>query len=743
MKKLLSLLVTANLLISSMLTVSPIKTYASNEVEKSSISDEIRSKESTVENNDINEKDYSKKKKEKKIDKISKEKTKKYIERKSENNIISIKNNKDIKKSEENKNTKQGNDKCTDIISDDNNKREENRVQIYAVPVARLSDFNLSDSMKDEIKELSNEKEYSLLPYSESNKGKHLNEILVLININGYYKKGDKIEINSTLNNIYKEASYSSNKLLINGEEVAKINTGKYEEDNIINIEFLHDCVIKDYNHLFKLKVIPKDGKQDSNIEIVYEDYKYNFKIDKYNTGSDRKYVYSHLNIYKYGQKNIASVDIQVDNKIKNKNNYSDIRKIVISDFLNREDKCYIAGVSVDNKYLKPNEIKNYMTIKKENGVLTIIPKESLNDKYYTVIFNKVLLENNKVSREFFNKSVKAEIEFTGQDNKIIDKFELEQEILEFLNSDYENKDKIEQEKTLEDKDKIDQEKTSEDKAKIEQEKTSENKDKIEHQKSKVTKEKTKKYSKETNNEKTRVNNNQNENKEELFNIVKPHQAFLLLNTKDHFEYMFGYPDKTFRPEREMTRAEVAAMFARLIQSGEKDITGKNKFSDVKKGSWYENYIGFMNENGLIKGYPDGSFKPDQPMTRAEFTALASRFDNLNNSSLNKFKDVDKNFWAYNYINSATEKGWINGYPDNTFKPEKGISRSEVIKIMNKVIQREPDKDYIENNQDNIKNFKDLNKNHWAYYFIMEAVNGHDYEKNNSEIWIDLWKHEK
>ncbi|NLY09425.1 MAG: S-layer homology domain-containing protein [Tissierellia bacterium] len=211
---------------------------------------------------------------------------------------------------------------------------------------------------------------------------------------------------------------------------------------------------------------------------------------------------------------------------------------------------------------------------------------------------------------------------------------------------------------------------------------------------------------------------------------------------EDHYAYMFGYPNLTFRSDNNMTRAEATAMFARIME--QKPIIGKqypSDFKDVKDGDWYYDAIGFMKDMGVISGYPDGTFKPDAPITRGEFAMMASKFAKLSPFSSNSFSDLQENHWAFGVINSAVSKGWVNGYPDGTFKADREITRAEVVTIVNRMLNRKADEGFVLENQHLLVQFKDINKSQWAYLNIMEATHGHDYSRKTNgidEIWHRL-----
>ena len=213
------------------------------------------------------------------------------------------------------------------------------------------------------------------------------------------------------------------------------------------------------------------------------------------------------------------------------------------------------------------------------------------------------------------------------------------------------------------------------------------------------------------------------------------------LNRTDHFAFLVGYTDGTFGPERNMTRAEVTTMFARLLtEQIEADKTYSNTFSDVPKGYWAANYIGYMQQFGIITGYSDGSFRPDAPVTRAEFAAIASRFEKLTEGS-KSFTDVPDTYWAARYINFAATRGWVTGYSDGTFKPENTITRAEVAAVTCRLLERSADQNYIRSHLNELRTFSDVTESHWAYWYAMEAANGHDYTKSGgSENWSRTYR---
>ena len=213
---------------------------------------------------------------------------------------------------------------------------------------------------------------------------------------------------------------------------------------------------------------------------------------------------------------------------------------------------------------------------------------------------------------------------------------------------------------------------------------------------------------------------------------------------KTHTAYIFGYNDGTFRPDNNMSRAEAAAIFARLIseQKGEK-ISGKSDFADVKSNEWYSKFIGYIKKYGIIKGYDNNTFKPDENISRAEFVAMTVRFNSLFNdvkkgSYTVKYTDVASNYWAYSDIAYAKHAGWLNGYADGTFKGDNAITRAEVVTVVNKATGRIADEGYINKNLSSLNKFTDLkNNSHWAFYAIAESANTHiGVIGTDNETWV-------
>ena len=213
------------------------------------------------------------------------------------------------------------------------------------------------------------------------------------------------------------------------------------------------------------------------------------------------------------------------------------------------------------------------------------------------------------------------------------------------------------------------------------------------------------------------------------------------LNRTDHLAFLSGYANGTFEPDRNMTRAEVTTMFARLLtEKMAADQTYSNTFSDVAKSHWAANYIGYMQQFGIITGYADGSFRPDASVTRAEFATIASRFEKLTEGT-KSFSDVPSSHWAAKYINFAATRGWVNGYADGTFRPNNSITRAEVAAVTCRLLERNADQSYIRSHLSELRAFTDVSESHWAYWYTMEAANGHDYTKSgSSETWSRTYR---
>lgn len=209
------------------------------------------------------------------------------------------------------------------------------------------------------------------------------------------------------------------------------------------------------------------------------------------------------------------------------------------------------------------------------------------------------------------------------------------------------------------------------------------------------------------------------------------------LNTRDHNAYLNGYGDGTFGPDNNMTRAEAAQMFYNLLLDKEVPVT--TSFTDVPADAWYAKAVNSLASLGILEGVGNNLFAPDRPITRAEFTVIAMRFTEGDVTGTNIFSDVHTNDWFYDQVVGSIQYGWITGYADGTFQPNKTISRAEVTTIVNRMLGRSADEDYVDGHEADLLLFSDVSKDYWAYYQIVEATNAHNYEKNgDTENWTKL-----
>ena len=215
--------------------------------------------------------------------------------------------------------------------------------------------------------------------------------------------------------------------------------------------------------------------------------------------------------------------------------------------------------------------------------------------------------------------------------------------------------------------------------------------------------------------------------------------------TEYHGAYIYGYTDGTFGPERSMSRSEAAAIFARLLSDklDERLPSGnKVKFKDVDPDCWYASYVEYLTGYGVAVGYNDRTYRGDQAITRAEFTAMAARFFDVYGDGAEEimeqyegFDDVSDGYWAAEYIKDAAIHGWVEGYGDGTFRADDPIDRAEVVTIVNRLLGREADEDYIADNRRQLVMFPDVSSRHWAYYQVLEAANAHTAILTDPETW--------
>lgn len=208
------------------------------------------------------------------------------------------------------------------------------------------------------------------------------------------------------------------------------------------------------------------------------------------------------------------------------------------------------------------------------------------------------------------------------------------------------------------------------------------------------------------------------------------------LNTGDHYAYVMGYPDGTVRPNGSITRAEVSTILFRLLSDKTRDeyFTTESSFTDVKAGAWYNNSIATLEKAGVIvdtaKG---GAFRPNEAITRAELAAMLAQFSDAKPVKGVKFSDVSAEHWAYEAIAIAAKMGWIEGYPDGTFRPDATITRAEMMTLVNRALERVPsDEDHLLSKRVMLT-FPDCKSGDWFYIAVQEATNSHTYERAATE----------
>ena len=211
------------------------------------------------------------------------------------------------------------------------------------------------------------------------------------------------------------------------------------------------------------------------------------------------------------------------------------------------------------------------------------------------------------------------------------------------------------------------------------------------------------------------------------------------LNGDDHFAYIVGYPNGNVEPNGNITRAEVATIFFRLLSEEVRtaNSTQSNSLSDVTRGQWFNHAVSTLSSMGIVKGHNDGTFAPNAPITRAEFAAIAARFDDKNTDTSSKFTDIASH-WAKNEIGIAANKGWINGYPDSTFRPNQYITRAEAMTLVNRVLNRLP-----ENSSDLLDSMikwpDNSDASAWYYLAVQEATNSHAYSDKSKDDKYEKW----
>lgn len=211
-----------------------------------------------------------------------------------------------------------------------------------------------------------------------------------------------------------------------------------------------------------------------------------------------------------------------------------------------------------------------------------------------------------------------------------------------------------------------------------------------------------------------------------------------LLDTETHVAFMHGYDTGYFGPNDSLTRAQACQMFYNLLLN--KDVTVTTSFSDVSEDAWYYTAVNALASLGIVRGIGNSKFEPERSITRAEFTAIATRFAKADNRNALKFRDVSTDDWFYGCVLTAVNYGWITGMDEYTFQPNEKISRAQAAAIVNRMLARSADQSYT--NNENVRRFPDVPTSHWAFYQVMEASNGHghSYDKNGSEIWTELYE---
>lgn len=209
------------------------------------------------------------------------------------------------------------------------------------------------------------------------------------------------------------------------------------------------------------------------------------------------------------------------------------------------------------------------------------------------------------------------------------------------------------------------------------------------------------------------------------------------LNTSDHFAYVQGYPDGTVKPAGNITRAETAAILFRLMDDASRKTyySTKSGFRDVASGSWYNTYVATLNNAGVITDSSNGCFRPNEAITRAELAAMLAKFSETTGAA-NYFNDVSAKYWAANAIAICAKLGWINGYPDGTFRPDKNVTRAELMAMINRATGRAPKS--ADAFLPGMKTWSDNTSDKWYYLDVQEATNSHSYTVKGSETWTAL-----
>ena len=209
------------------------------------------------------------------------------------------------------------------------------------------------------------------------------------------------------------------------------------------------------------------------------------------------------------------------------------------------------------------------------------------------------------------------------------------------------------------------------------------------------------------------------------------------LNTSDHFAYVQGYPNGTVKPAGNITRAETAAILFRLMDDASRKTyySTKSGFRDVASGSWYNTYVATLNNASVITDSSNGYFRPNEAITRAELAAMLAKFSETTGAA-NYFNDVSVKYWAANAIAICAKLGWITGYPDGTFRPDKNVTRAELMAMINRATGRAPKS--ADAFLPGMKTWIDNTSDKWYYLDVQEATNSHSYTVKGSETWTAL-----
>lgn len=224
---------------------------------------------------------------------------------------------------------------------------------------------------------------------------------------------------------------------------------------------------------------------------------------------------------------------------------------------------------------------------------------------------------------------------------------------------------------------------------------------------------------------------------------VTPAKVSPQLNRDDHVAYIMGYPDGNVRPEGEITRAEACTIFFRLLTKESRDyyFSRTNDYTDVSRTDWFNNAISTLSNAGIVTGYADGTFRPDQPITRGEMAKIIANFARLGGAT-KSFTDLSGH-WAKSYVELAAGNGWIAGYPDGTFRPDQKITRAETVTMINRVLERVPAKESRLLSRSVMLTFPDNEPGEWYYIAVQEASNSHTYQRSayetaGDEMWLRL-----